>query len=84
MTAALDREGHAVEAQELYDFVTEQWAVLLNQCVEAYFIATVEDRRACEEAVASAGEHLEVARLEAALEALGVADGAMERLRRLI
>ena len=85
MTAALDREGHAVEeAQELYDFVTEQWAVLRNQCEAANIKATDEDRRACEEAVALAGEHLKVARLEAALEALGVADGAMERLRRRI
>ena len=85
MTAALDREGHAVEeAQELYDFVTEQWAVLRNQCEAANIKATDEDRRACEEAVALAGEHLEVARLEPALEALGVADGAMERLRRRI
>ncbi len=29
MTTALDREGHALdEARELYDFVTQQWAVL--------------------------------------------------------
>lgn len=85
MTTALDREGHAMEeAKELYDFVTQQWAVLRNQCEAAHIKATDEDRRAVEEAVAMAEEHLAVARLEEALEALGVADGAMERLRRRI
>ena len=85
MTTALDREGHAMEeAKELYDFVAQQWAVLRNQCEAAHIKATDEDRRAVEEAVALAEEHLSVARLEEALETLGVADGAMERLRRRI
>lgn len=85
MTTALDREGHAVEeARELYDFVAGQWAVLRNQCEAAHIKPTDEDRRAVEEAVAAAEEHLSVARLEDALEALGAADGAMERLRRRI
>ena len=85
MTTALDREGHAMEeAKELYDFVAHQWAVLRNQCEAAHIKATDEDRRAVEEAVALAEEHLSVARLEEALETLGVADGAMERLRRRI
>ena len=85
MTTALDREGHAAEeAKELYDFVAQQWAVLRNQCEAAHIKATDEDRRAVEEAVALAEDHLSVARLEEALEALGVADGAMERLRRRI
>lgn len=85
MTTALDQEGHAVEeARELYDFVAGQWAVLRNQCEAAHIKATDEDRRSVEEAVAAAEEHLVVARLEDALEALGAADGAMERLRRRI
>ncbi|MGB0377261.1 MAG: hypothetical protein ACPGGE_00450, partial [Poseidonia sp.] len=85
MTTALDREGHALdEARELYDFVTQQWAVLRNQCEAAHIKATDDDRRAVEEAVAKAEAHLDVARLEEALDALGVADGAMERLRRRI
>ena len=85
MTTALDREGHAAEeAKELYDFVAQQWAVLRNQCEAAHIKATDEDRRAVEEAVALAEDHLSVARLEEALVALGVADGAMERLRRRI
>ena len=85
MTTALDRDGHALEeAKELYDFVAQQWAVLRNQCEAAHIKATDEDRRAVEEAVANAEAHLDVARLEEALDALGVADGAMERLRRRI
>ncbi|MEE2973669.1 MAG: hypothetical protein VX831_00360 [Candidatus Thermoplasmatota archaeon] len=85
MTTALDRDGHALEeARELYDFVAQQWAVLRNQCEAAHIKATDEDRRAVEEAVAKAEAHLDVARLEEALDALGVADGAMERLRRRI
>ena len=85
MTTALDRDGHALEeARELYDFVAQQWAVLRNQCEAAHIKATDEDRRAVEEAVATAEAHLEVARLEEALDSLGVADGAMERLRRRI
>ena len=85
MTTALDRDGHALEeARELYDFVAQQWAVLRNQCEAAHIKATDEDRRAVEEAVAKAEAHLGVARLEEALDALGVADGAMERLRRRI
>jgi len=85
MTTALDRDGHALEeARELYDFVAQQWAVLRNQCEAAHIKATDDDRRAVEEAVAKAEAHLDVARLEEALDALGVADGAMERLRRRI
>ena len=85
MTTALDRDGHALEeARELYDFVAQQWAVLRNQCEAAHIKATDEDRRAVEEAVAKAEAHLDVARLEEALDSLGAADGAMERLRRRI
>ena len=34
MTSALDPEGHE-EARELYDFVSQQWGVLRNQCEAA-------------------------------------------------
>jgi hypothetical protein len=85
MTSALDREGHAMEeARELYDFVSQQWGVLRNQCEAASIKAVDEDRRACEEAIAAAEQSLEVARIEEALEFLGSADAAMERLRRRI
>ena len=85
MTSALDREGHAMEeARELYDFVSQQWGVLRNQCEAASIKAVDDDRRACEEAIAGAEESLGIARIEEALEFLGSADAAMERLRRRI
>ena len=85
LLAALDRENHAAEeAKELYDFVSEQWGVLRNQCEAVQIKAVDEDRRACEEAVAEAASCLEKGRVSEALEALGAADAAMERLRRRV
>jgi len=85
MTAGLDREGQAVDdALELYDFVSDQWRILRNQCEAAGIGVQDDDRRACEEAVATAEGMLGVSNIEACLEALAEADGAMERLRRRI
>ncbi len=85
MTSDLDSEGHAMgEAKELHAFVVEQWSVLRNQCEAANIKAVDEDRRACEEAIAKAMDHLEVGRLQEGLQELGEADAAMERLRRRI
>ncbi|MGB0515627.1 MAG: hypothetical protein ACPGKR_01640 [Poseidonia sp.] len=85
MTSALDKEGHASdEATELYDFVVDQWKVLRNQCEAASIKVTDDDRRACEAAIAEAESMLGVGRIEETLDALGQADGAMERLRRRI
>lgn len=85
MTSDLDSEGHAMsEAKELHAFVVEQWSVLRNQSEAANIKAVDEDRRACEEAIAKAMDHLEVGRLQEGLQELGEADAAMERLRRRI
>ena len=85
MTADLDREGHAMsEAKELHAFVVDQWSVLRNQCEAASIKPVDEDRRACEEAIATADDHLNVGRLQEGLDELGKADAAMERLRRRI
>ena len=85
MTSDLDREGHAMgEAKELHAFVLEQWGVLRNQCEAASIKPVDDDRRACEEAIAKAMEHLDVGRVQDGLEELGEADAAMERLRRRI
>jgi hypothetical protein len=85
MTSDLDREGHAMgEAKELHAFVVEQWGVLRNQCEAASIKPVDDDRRACEEAIAKAMEHLDVGRVQDGLEELGEADAAMERLRRRI
>tara|TARA_B100001564_G_scaffold137426_1_gene115392 strand:- start:1527 stop:2849 length:1323 start_codon:yes stop_codon:yes gene_type:complete len=85
MNQSLDKEGKASEeALELYDFVMDEWRILRNQCEAAHISVEDDDRRAVEEAIALAEESLGVGRVEDCLEHLGVADAAMERLRRRI
>lgn len=85
ITTDLDNEGQASdEALELYDFVTEEWQVLRNQCEKNRISIEDENRRACEQAIALAGESLSGGRIEDCLNHLSEADAAMERLRRQI
>jgi hypothetical protein len=85
MNQSLDKEGKASEeALELYDFVMDEWRILRNQCEAAHISVEDDDRRAVEEAIALAEESLGVGRVEDCLEHLGLADAAMERLRRRI
>lgn len=85
MTAGLDKEGQASDdALELYDFVMDQWRVLRNQCEAVSIGVQDDDRRACEAAIAEAEAMLGVSKIEACLQALALADAAMERLRRRI
>lgn len=85
ITTDLDNEGQATEeALELYDFVVEEWHTLRNQCDASNISIENENRRACEQAIAMAGEALAVGRVEDCLSQLSQADTAMERLRRLI
>ena len=85
MTTDLDNEGQASdEALELYDFVSEEWQVLRNQCDTNGISIEDENRRACEQVIALAGEALAGGRIEDCLNHLSEADTAMERLRRKI
>lgn len=85
ITTDLDNEGQATEeALELYDFVVEEWHTLRNQCDASNISIENENRRACEQAIALAGDALAVGRVEDCLSQLSQADTAMERLRRLI
>ena len=85
ITTDLDNEGQASdEALELYDFVTEEWKVLRNQCDTNGITLEDENRRACEQAIALAGESLSSGRVEDCLNHLSEADASMERLRRQI
>ena len=85
ITTDLDNEGQATEeALELYDFVVEEWHTLRNQCDASNISIENENRRACEQAIALAGDALVVGRVEDCLSQLSQADTAMERLRRLI
>ena len=85
ITTDLDNEGQASdEALELYDFVTDEWKVLRNQCDTNGVLIEDKDRRACEQAIALAGESLSSGRIEDCLNHLSEADASMERLRRKI
>ncbi len=85
LTSDLDSEGKASDdAQELYDFVNEEWKVLRNQCEAAFIKVDDEDRHACEKSIALAKEELDVGRIEKCLEQLSNADSLMEKLRRRI
>lgn len=85
MTTDLDNEGQASdEALELYDFVTEEWKVLRNQCDTNGISVEDEIRRKCEQAIALAAESLASGRVEDCLKHLSEADTFMEKLRRRI
>ena len=85
MTTDLDNEGQASdEALELYDFVSEEWQVLRNQCDASRISIEDENRRGCEKAIALAAESLAGGRIEDCLKHLSDADTFMEKLRRKI
>ena len=85
LTSDLDKEGKASEdAKELYDFVTEEWKVLRNQCEAAFIKVDDDERRDCEKAISLSKDALEVGKIETCLEQLSSADSLMEKLRRRI
>ena len=78
-------EGKASEdAKELYEFVTEEWKVLRNQCEAAFIKVDDEERRECEKAISLSKDALDVGKIETCLEQLSQADSLMEKLRRRI
>jgi hypothetical protein len=85
MTRDLDSEGKASdEVSELLDFIKTEWSSLRNRCDAASIKPTDEERRSTEEAIGLADEAHKAGRADEALEALGLADGFMERLRRRV
>ena len=85
MTRDLDSEGKASdEVSELLDFIKTEWSSLRNRCDAASIKATDEERRSTEESIGLAIEAHKAGRADEALEALGLADGFMERLRRRV
>ena len=85
LTSDLDKEGKASEdAKELYEFVTEEWKVLRNQCEAAFIKVDDEERRECEKAISLSKDALDVGKIETCLELLSHADSLMEKLRRRI
>ena len=85
LTNDLDLEGKASdEANELLEFILEEWNILRNQCDASGIKIEDEDRKSTEEAIALASEAHKAGRIDEALESLGLADGFMERLRRRV
>ena len=85
LTKDLDAEGKASdEANELLEYVLDEWNVLRNQCDASGIKLDDEDRKSAEEAIALASEAHKAGRIDEALESLGLADGFMERLRRRV
>ena len=85
LTKDLDVEGKASdEANELLEYVAEEWNILRNQCDASGIKVDDDDRRSVEEAIALATDAHKAGRVDEALESLGLADGFMERLRRRV
>ncbi len=85
MTSALDKESKAIDdANELLEFVVEEWKVLRNQCEAAMIKSDDDERRKCEAAVSIATEKLDAGAVDDCLEQLSVADDMMEKLRRRV
>ena len=85
LTKDLDAEGKASdEANELLEYVLDEWNVLRNQCDASGIKLDDDDRKSTEEAIALATEAHKAGRIDEALESLGLADGFMERLRRRV
>ncbi|MDA8623404.1 hypothetical protein N9L38_03950 [Candidatus Poseidoniales archaeon] len=85
LTIDLDALGNEQdEANTLLTFVREEWAVLRNQCEASNLPATDEDMKNTDAAIALAADRLKEGQVADALEQLGQADAAMERLRRRV
>ena len=85
MTSALDKESKAIgDANELLEFVVEEWKVLRNQCEAAMIKSDDDERHKCEAAVSIATEKLDAGAVDDCLEQLSIADDMMEKLRRRI
>ena len=85
ITSELDElVGRRTEAEELLEFMQEEWSQLRGRLEAAGVGVEDEDRRACEVTMAQAAAALGEMRLDATLRSLGDADTRMEALRRRV
>ncbi len=85
LTNDLDARTTALgEATELLEFLLDEWKNLRNQLQKAAIGPDDNERLECEAAVAGAKQAHEVADVPRCLDALGDADGRMEKLRRRV
>ena len=85
LTADLDTlDAASGDAEELLTYVQDEWTALRKK-LEAVGIKAIDgERAACEKAVGDAKAAFDEGRLEKTLNALGEADGLMEKLRRRV
>ena len=72
------------DAEELVNYVHEEWSGLRKKLESAGIKAIDGDRAACEKAVGDAKAAFDEGRLQEALNSLGEADALMEKLRRRV
>ena len=85
LTSDLDvLDAASGDAEELVNYVQEEWSGLRKK-LEATGIKAIDgDRAACEKAVGDAKAAFDEGRLQEALSSLGEADTLMEKLRRRV
>ena len=85
LTSDLDTlEAASGDAEELLNYVQEEWTKLRKKLEAAGVKAIDDERAACEKAVGDAVATFAEGRLEETLSALGEADALMEKLRRRV
>ena len=85
LTSDLDvLDAASGDAEELVNYVQEEWSGLRKKLEAAGIKAIDGERAACEKAVGDAKAAFEEGRLEETLSALGEADTLMEKLRRRV
>ncbi|MDP6889379.1 MAG: hypothetical protein QF454_05050 [Candidatus Thalassarchaeaceae archaeon] len=85
LTSDLDTlEAASGDAEELLNYVQEEWAKLRKKLEAAGIKAIDDERAACEKAVGDAVATFAEGRLEETLSALGESDALMEKLRRRV
>ena len=72
------------EAKELLEFIQEEWKIIVNQCNASGIKATDPDRMEGEESIGIAVEALNAGNVDQTIQALQLADSAVERLRRRV
>lgn len=72
------------EAKELLEFIQDEWKIVVNQCNASGIKATDSDRMEGEESIAIAIDALSAGNVDQTIQALQIADSAIERLRRRV
>ena len=72
------------EAKELLEFIQEEWKIIVNQCNASGIKATDPDRMEGQESIGIAVDALDAGNVDQTIQALQLADSAIERLRRRV